>query len=537
MYESVARAARALGIRACFGIPGSGASLQLVTALVEAGIPFHRTYFEGSAAVMAATMGHLAGAPGLSLSIKGPGLANALPGLALAWFEELPLIHVAESAPDDAPPWVAHKRLNQDRLTAEVVKGSGRLAGEADHLRAAVAIAVAGASARVEGGGDAGAGAPVGVPGPVLLEMGAGDPPAPRGGGADFSAVPIPVDAAALGRAEAILRGAEKPIVVAGAYAIRAGLGPWLARLRVPVFTTVAAKGVLDETTPYSAGIYTGVDGERTPESRLRAVRDAVVSVGCTAKELLRVQPWGAPSVHLGAMAGPDLAGFAFDALLPAARWTDLEGFLAGHAWGTSEIESAKQALRKQLVEGFLPGAIYAALAERFGTEARVVLDTGSFCTIGEHAWRSTAPDQLLLSARGRYMGSALPMAIGAALQDRGRPTVAVAGDGGIGMYLAEIQLAVAERLPLLVILMTDGAYGSIRRPAAPKGLNLEVLRVPADRWRGALEGFGVPGARATSEGAVREALAAWSPEAGPFFLEIPFEPDAYDAMVEGIRG
>jgi hypothetical protein len=49
-------------------------------------------------------------------------------------------------------------------------------------------------------------------------------------------------------------------------------------------------------------------------------------------------------------------------------------------------------------------------------------------------------------------------------------------------------------------------------------------------------DALGIPGTRAESIGAVREALSDWNPRNGPAFLEIPFEPDAYEAMIGGIR-
>ena len=75
------------GSRHVFGITGGGSSLVLCDHLEQAGIHVVRTHFEGSAAIMAGTVGRITGTPGVALTIKGPGVANLLPGLAVCHFE------------------------------------------------------------------------------------------------------------------------------------------------------------------------------------------------------------------------------------------------------------------------------------------------------------------------------------------------------------------------------------------------------------------------------------------------------------------
>ena len=133
--------ANELNVGACFGIPGSGASFEFIDGLKKQGIPFYLSHFEGSAALMASTFGRINGGVGVSASIKGPGLVNALPGIATAWFEDFPLVHVAEATPVTAPPWVAHKRVAQQNMAAPVIKGYGRISSVSSHLKSAIQMA------------------------------------------------------------------------------------------------------------------------------------------------------------------------------------------------------------------------------------------------------------------------------------------------------------------------------------------------------------------------------------------------------------
>ena len=112
------------GVTRLFGVPGSGVTLSLIDALEKRGIAFHLTHFEGAGALMAATVGRLSGRAGVSLSIKGPGLANAVPGIAAAWFEAYPLVHLTEAFPPGSPVSQAHKRMDQAALVAPITKAS-----------------------------------------------------------------------------------------------------------------------------------------------------------------------------------------------------------------------------------------------------------------------------------------------------------------------------------------------------------------------------------------------------------------------------
>ncbi len=511
-FEQLADDITARGVREVFGIPGSGATLSLIDALEARGVPFHLTHFEGSGALMAATVGRLSGRAGVSLSIKGPGLTNTLPGMAAAWFESFPLVHLAEAVAPEAPPWVAHKRLDHRALCSAVTKAVGSLTPEGTGFDEMASLAE-----REE-------------PAPVLLEL------------ADGAAPIAPPIAAGVGPAGDLrtgldlVRRSRKPAIIAGSLAIRQNWGGELSRLEVPVFSTAAAKGLVDETLAHAAGVYTGSGLELTPEASLLPEADVVVGLGLTARELLAVRPFASPAINVEVIATPGVEGFAFAARLPASAFEELAGALQGKAWGGARLRSALADLDAHLSQGFLPGSVFAALDRRFLGTVRLVMDTGYFCTVGEHAWPARRADWCLMSGQARYMGTGLPMAIGAALHDSTVPTVVVLGDGSVGMYPSELKIAVRHRLPLLVLLMTDNAFGSIRTRALRDGLTQSPLVMDGRSWVAGFDAFGVPGTRAETQGAVESALSAWNPESGPGFIEVPFDSDAYESMVAGIR-
>lgn len=510
--EALAAEAVSNGVTCSFGIPGSGPSLSIIDALERQDIPFYLTSSEGTGALMAATVGRLSGSAGLSLSIKGPGLANAVPGLAAAWFEAFPVVHVAEAFGPDAPLAKAHKRLDQDALTKVVVKARRY------HAKSGPGYSELSSFAASE------------EPGPVLLEVppsqAQDDKPLPQAESVQGN----------LGAALGYIARAERPLVIAGALAVRAKVGATLQGLKIPVFSTASAKGIIDEASLNAAGVFTGAGLDLTPETTLLSQCDLVIGIGLTAREVLSVTAFRAPYISLEAVETPGSNSFLPVARVNIGNVDRVLAELGTHAWGLDALRSTMMALQGHLTEGFLPGAVFQMLESRFLRTARIVLDTGHFCTIGEHQLNVAHPDLCLLAGQSRYMGTCLPMALGAAIYDPITPVIAILGDGSIGMSLTDVKLAVRHRLPLLVVLMTDGSFSSVRTQAKVKALTEFPLYTDQQDWVPIFEAFGIPGSNAYNHAAVEDALAKWEPANGPAFLQVSFDPDAYEAMVTGIR-
>ena len=133
-------------------------------------------------------------------------------------------------------------------------------------------------------------------------------------------------------------------------------------------------------------------------------------------------------------------------------------------------------------------------------------------------------------------MGTSLPMSIAASIHNPRIPTIACVGDGGIGMYLSEALLAVKLNLPVLIILMTDGAFGSIRTRAIKEGLTQKPLLMSQKSWISIFESLGLSSERTESLDQVINFLNKWKLVGGPAFLEIPFDINDYESMTKDIR-
>ncbi|BDZ44650.1 hypothetical protein GCM10025866_05590 [Naasia aerilata] len=88
-------------------------------------------------------------------------------------------------------------------------------------------------------------------------------------------------------------------------------------------------------------------------------------------------------------------------------------------------------------------------------------------------------------------MGLGLGTAIGAAVGRPDRQVVACVGDGGILMSAAELETVVRERLPLLVVVYDDHAYGAESLQFGPDGHPLDTVVFPDADLAAAARGFG----------------------------------------------
>ena len=500
-----------------FGIPGSGPSLFLLDALEKHDVHFHLTHFEGSAAIMAGAIGKLSGQSGIAISIKGPGLTNMLPGLAACSLESFPIVSISEAYLPDTPPETSHKRIDHDRLLAAVVKFQCFLSGEGPGFENLSALAESEA------------------PGVVHLNIAASPSEVPF---SDIVSKGEEFNQANLGKAVDIIGRSKRPAVIAGTLAVRKHWSEKLNALSLPVFSTAAAKGVVNETLPLAGGVFTGVGGPLSPERKILPEADLVVAMGLRHNEVLAVKPFHCPAIQIDPLGEKSSFGFQFDSTIEGtpSQVDTIVNTLLEKQWGLNLLEKTHKKLKGHLLTpSFLPAHIYWHMAKHFNGEARLVLDTGNFCTIGEHVWQVKRPNLYVASAQGRYMGVGIPLGIGAALYDPKVPTIVFTGDGGIGMFVSEMKLAVQNKLPLIVALLSDSFLGTIRGASLQKGLSQHPTIIDQPSWLKALEGLGVPGKQVRKIEQLEKNLAEWKKD-GPLFLEIPFDADDYQRMTDGIR-
>lgn len=471
------------GVKIAFTVPGESV-LGLLEGLAANHVRVIATRHEGAASFMAAAVGQLTGRPALCIGTRGPGAANLAIGLRAARADSAPVIAIVGLVRRDVRGREAFQDLDVVRVFEPIVKWAAELKDAADAvpmIERAVATAIGGR------------------PGPVLLAVPADlmDVKAATGGNSraavphtEHHAEPDPV---LVRKVLHLLAGAKRPLILAGAGILRARTTDALVRfaetMRVPVVTSWRRGDAFPNDNP----LYLGMTGPGAPgcvQARL-AEADALLVLGCRLGEnttfgyrfpgpstrwaQVDLEPQATASTHEPEIVmAADVAAFlrvahrvlalaAFDAASlderTAANVRDRELFEAGTIVDAEPWDGP----------GVHPGRVIATLARVLPRETILTTDAGDFGTWAARGFRFHRPGTFLGSSDGP-MGYGLPAAIGAALARPGRLGVAIAGDGGFAMTMAELETAVRERAHVIAIVFDNGRYGAIWREQADRG-------------------------------------------------------------------
>src|SRR5262245_53248300 len=264
------------GVARLFAATAGGAHREVLEAARAQRVAVVGCHREAAAVVMAAVSSELTGEPGAVLCGSGPGVSASVAGLAHALLDRAPVIFVSERRPKATLPLAAHPIADHANQLAPVVKSSLTLSADSvSHW-----MAHAAQLALKEPRGPVHLDLPADVPGAPALPLAANPrPPAP-----------LPPDVELLDRAGAMIRGARRPLVVAGLECRRPD-APWLRAfceaIPAPVLATIKAKGAIPDPHPLAMGTFTGARGE----DALMRRADLIIAFGLDPVEL-RGQPW-----------------------------------------------------------------------------------------------------------------------------------------------------------------------------------------------------------------------------------------------------
>jgi acetolactate synthase-1/2/3 large subunit len=530
--SAFAQALAEAGVRRIYGLPGGGSSLDVIEAAAACGIDFVLTRTESAAVMMAGALAETTGVPGVALTTKGPGLANAANGVAYASLDRAPVLVVTDGFTPAQRTYITHQVFDQRAMLAPVVKGHASLDGPdaGDEIRRAMALVAAlpQGPVHVELTGEA-----------ARRRLSGGLPPARR------TAVEAP-DPQAIGAARRLLGSARRPVVIVGLEARRhaGAVRRFVERLDCPVLPTYKAKGVVPDADPRVTGVFTG--GEQEAECVDRA--DLIVLVGMDPVELI-LQPWRyrVPVLEVSAVRyavhyvtpaacvrGP--IGAALDALAVDRPAPD---------WSSAEIAALRDGVLRRLAygpvtHGVAPDrvvrATVAACARR-AVSPRVSVDAGAHMFSATAFFPCERPGDLLISNGLATMAFALPAAIASALDDPGRPTICLTGDGGLLMGMGELLTAAQQRARIVVIVFNDGALSLIDIKQQSRALPPRGVRWERCDFAASMRACGGVGLTVRTEAELEPALDVGLSADGPVLIDVHVDPAGYGRQLKAMRG
>ena len=525
----IADALRRAGVRWAFTVPGES-FLGLIDGLDAAGIHVVATRHEGAAAFMAEAHAQLTGRPAACLATRAVGASNLAIGIHTATADSSPMFALVGQV----------ERASRGREGFQEVDLVGTIGGLAkwaaeprDIAEAVTAIETAVFQATT------------GRPGPVLLALAEEllDELVPEGGTMMATRVaPARPSDAEIGAVLHLVADAERPVILAGGGILRARTSNELVRLaellRVPVIAAWRRGDVISNDHPLYLGM-TGYGSPAVVRERL-AVADAMLVIGCRLGEIashgwtipasgtrwahVDIAP-GRPSPDLGV---PDLAIEADAKQFLRAAVSRLESRGVLDAASTDRrvarnVEDRAAWEAATIVDahpwdgpGVHPGKVITTLRSLLPEDGIVTTDAGSFGSWAARGFRFRRPGTFLGPTSGA-MGYGLPAAIAAGLVHRDRAVVALVGDGGLGMTLAELETAVRMGLRTTVLVFDNEQYGLIRtyQDHREGGSTAATDLGPVD-FAAAARALGARGVRVDSdagvEPAIRQALVADRP-------------------------
>jgi acetolactate synthase-1/2/3 large subunit len=454
------------GVDTAFCVPGES-YIAVLDALRDAPIRLVVARHEAGAANMAEAYGKLTGRPGICFVTRAPGATHAATGVYTAFQDSTPLILFVGQVPLEHRGREAFQELDYAAAFGALTK----LAIEVEEPEQFPELTARAFQTAVSG-----------RPGPVVVALPEDvlSATADVQDAAQFSRARAAASDEDLARARELLSAAERPLIVVGgggwSAAAAADLQAFAEASVLPVATSFRRQDYIDNTSPSYAGVLT-IGHDPALARRLREA-DSLLVVGSRLGDIptrgyTTLQPPRTPQTLVHVHADPEELGRVFQAELPilagsaeflaAAR--ALEPVDGSHRvdWTESAHADFLASLQHKRGPGELDvGDVMQHLRERLPDDAILTNGAGNY-TVWCHRFYSFNSYRTQLAPCSGAMGYGIPAAIAAKVVHPSRTVVCVSGDGDFLMSGHELAAAVQEELPIIVLVVNNGMYGTIR--------------------------------------------------------------------------
>ncbi len=480
---------------------------------------------EQTAAYMALGAALVTGKPQAFSVVPGPGILNASAALLTAYGLGAPVIALAGQIPSfaiDQGHGHLHELHDQIGLLRHITKHAARIRSPQE-APALVAAAIAAATS--------GRTRPValecaidvwGQVGPVVF------PPIE-------TPPPPPVDPEAIAAAVAILSKAQRPLIVVGGGALNAGpeVAAIAERLAAPVSSFRRGRGVIPTTHPLAVSLTEG--------HALWKTADAVLAIGTRLYSQQSV--WGVDAGlaivrldidpdEIARFRRPD-CGLLGDAAVTLRAL--LAALPAGQGTPNPALPGVKAAFAARLARHEPPMSFLRAIRAALPADGIYVEEVTQLGFASRLAFPVPAPRTYLSPGYQDALGWGYGTALGAQAAAPGRKVVLATGDGGFMFQSAELATAMRHRLPVVVVVFDDGAFGNVRRIQQQQyGNRLIACDLANPDFVKFAESFGMAAFRAGSPEALETALRQAFALDAPALVHVPVGemPSPWDMLL-----
>ena len=539
------------GVRHIFGIVGATFLDVLDRLYDDPSVEYINVRHEQAAAFMADGLARVTDRPGVCLVTSGPGATNLLTGIAAAYVAHSPVVALVGGIQLDHYQKDAFQEYDLVGMFRPVTKQALQITKAEripELLRGALRTAMSGRQ------------------GPVFVEIPRDvlnsklPPTAALAPGAYRVTHAQPPHADAVREAVQRLRQAERPLLLVGGGASRAGANELVVQLSdrygIPMITAYGR----NDAVPNGHPLYLGPLGRAgAPEaaaacrradlilavgSRLaqfttqfddRYIRSgtAIVQIDLEARDIGRYYPV-AVGIHADAR---ETCHALLAALAQGGGPARNESWLREAENLRAEREARLAAEEGLTAKPMKPQRVYAELRRVLPPETIVTLDAGAAPAYGYDRLRFTRPRTFLTPLDLGGLGFAFPVALGAKLGRPEAPVVAIHGDGGYLMNAQELETAVRHGIGVVTIVMNNNCWGSEK--AYQKhfyGGRYIGCDIGNPRYDQFARLFGAAGYYLEHPDQVGDAVKTALSENAPAVIEIPIDPNEFPTPVAAVR-
>jgi acetolactate synthase I/II/III large subunit len=455
------------GVKYVFGIPGEE-NIHFIDALNDSSsIRFILVHHEQAASFMADMYGRITGKAGVCTATLGPGAINLLLGTANAHTDSVPLVAISAQVGLNRQYKETHQFVDLVSMFKPVTKWAAEIevpSAVPEMVRKAFKVA------QTERPGSCYLGIPQ-----DLEEMSVPQGLRPLLPSQVYDSAPSPSQ---ISRAAKVLEAAKSPIVLAGHGAARDNAQDALIRfsehLQIPVATTFMGKGTFPDKHPNALGtvgfmlhdyVNFGFD-----------LADVLICVGYDLQEFdpIRINPNGNKKIiHISRYPAEVDAHYSVAVGIESNLSMALDELAKGvrsKEGPKAENQKIVDLLRGELEEAagddsfpIKPQRIVYDTRLALGESDIVLVDTGALKMWMARLYPTYKPNTCLVSNGLSTMAFALPGAIAVKLACPERKVLAAVGDGGFMMLGSELETAVREHVPIVILIWEDQAYGLIK--------------------------------------------------------------------------
>jgi acetolactate synthase-1/2/3 large subunit len=512
------------GVKYIFGIPGEE-NLDFLDSLQGSSIELILTRHEQAAGFMAATYGRLTGEPGVCLSTLGPGATNFVTAAAYAQLGGMPMIMLGGQKPIRKSKQGRFQIVDVVGLMKPVTKYSEQVV-DGNNIPSMVREAF-----RITMDERPGA-AYIELPEDIAEEQ------------TDASIFDVvghrrpDASEQSIDKAVEMIKAAKLPLLLVGAGANRKRTSEALESLidesGLFFFNTQMGKGVIDERHDNYIGTAALSDDDYLHCAIERS--DLIINVGhdVIEKPPFFMEKDGKKVIHINfdAAAVDDVyfpqLNVVGDISSSINRLTAKLGKLPQDF---DFFKRVRDEVDLHVTKYFsdtrfpmLPQSLVSLLRENLAAEDIVTLDNGVYKIWFARNYECYAPNTLLLDNALATMGAGLPSAMAAKLLKPNSKVVSVNGDGGFMMNSQELETAVRMGLDLVVIILTDNAYGMIKWKQEGVGFSNFGLDFGNPDFVQYANSFGATGHRAESYEDFQEILSTALNGSGVHVIDLPVD-------------